>query len=339
VSIRSFTLAVPFLALMMLPGASPVAVRREGDPVGQTWTGSPAPPSTTQNGTVSPRWLISAEELSDELHSSLSPAPVILDVRWTLAGSDPDGYADAHIPGAAFVNLDRELAGPPGERGRHPLPDPLDLQIAWRAAGIEEVSRVVVYDGGPGLAAARAWWLLRWSGLTQVRVLDGGFAAWTAAGRPVASGPPAVRAPGSVTVRPGGMPVVAIDEAAELAADPSAVLLDARAAPRFRGEVEPLDPVAGHIPGSANLPSTELVDADGLFLPVADLAVVFASHGINPQGINSGDPAARAAASCGSGITACQLVLAGAVIGADLALYPGSYSQWCAAGRPVAVGP
>ena len=117
------------------------------------------------------------------------------------------------------------------------------------------------------------------------------------------------------------------------------MLLDARAAPRFRGEVEPLDPVAGHIPGSANLPSTELVDADGLFLPVADLAVVFASHGINPQGINSGDPAARAAASCGSGITACQLVLAGAVIGADLALYPGSYSQWCAAGRPVAVGP
>ena len=289
-------------------------------------------------GSVSPPWLISARELAAELHSSVyssvSPAPVILDVRWTLAGSDPRGYADAHIPGAAFVDLDRELAGPPGERGRHPLPDPLDLQIAWRAAGVDDDSSVVVYDGGPGLAAARAWWLLRWSGLTQVRSLDGGFAAWTAAGGPVASGPPAVRASGSVTVRPGGMPVVGIDEAAALAADPAGVLLDARAAPRFRGEVEPLDPVAGHIPGSANLPSTELVDADGLFRPASDLAAVFAS-----QGIKSGDGAGRAAASCGSGITACQLVLAGAVVGLDLALYPGSYSQWCAAGRPVAVGP
>jgi thiosulfate/3-mercaptopyruvate sulfurtransferase len=288
-------------------------------------------------GRVSPRWLITARELSDELHSSLSPAPVILDVRWTLAGSDPDGYADAHIPGAAFVNLDRELAGPPGERGRHPLPDPLDLQIAWRAAGIDEVSRVVVYDGGPGPAAARAWWLLRWSGLTQVRFLDGGFAAWRAAGFPVASGPPAVRALGSVTVRAGGMPVVGIDEAAELAADPSGVLLDARAAPRFRGEMEPLDPVAGHIPGSINLPSSDLVDADGFFRPAAELVGVFGAHAVRAGG-GAATPG-RAAASCGSGITACQLVLAGAVIGLDLALYPGSYSQWCAAGRPVAVGP
>ncbi len=196
-----------------------------------------------------------------------------------------------------------------------------------------------MYDGGPGLAAARAWWLLRWSGLTQVRFLDGGLAAWTAAGGPVASGPPAARASGSVTVRPGGMPVVGIDEAAALAADPAGVLLDARAAPRFRGEVEPLDPVAGHIPGSANLPSTELVDSAGLFRPASDLAAVFALHGINSHGIRSGDAAGRAAASCGSGITACQLVLAGAVIGLDVALYPGSYSQWCAAGRPVAVGP
>ena len=278
---------------------------------------------------------MSARELTGQLHSSVA-APVILDVRWTLAGSDPQGYADAHIPAAAFVDLDRELAGQPGERGRHPLPDPLDLQIAWRAAGIDDDSSVVVYDGGPGLAAARAWWLLRWCGLTQVRVLDGGFAAWTAAGGPVASGPPAVRAQGSMTVRPGGMPVVGIDEAAELAADPSGVLLDARAAPRFRGEVEPLDPVAGHIPGSINLPAGDLLDADGLFRPPAELAAVFGDHALRT---GPADARGRAAASCGSGITACQLVLAGAVIGLDLALYPGSYSQWCAAGRPVAVGP
>ena len=301
---------------------------------------------------MSLRWLISVAELSAQLHSSPSHAPLILDVRWTLAGSDPKAYADAHIPDAVFVDLDRDLAGPPGGGGRHPLPDPADLQIAWRAAGIDDDSSVVVYDGGLGLAAARAWWLLRWSGLGRVRFLDGGLVAWQAAGGPVASGPSAVRAPGSVTVRPGGMRTVGIDGAAELAADSSGVLLDARAAPRFRGEVEPLDPVAGHIPGSANLPFTELVDPDGLFRSAPELAGVFASFGITTgsgtvispgvAGDNAGNSAvasARAAASCGSGITACHLILAGAVIGLDLALYPGSYSQWCAAGRPVAVGP
>lgn len=315
---------------------------------------------------MSLRWLISVAELSAELHSSPSHAPLILDVRWTLAGSDPNAYAEAHIPDAVFVDLDRDLAGPAGDGGRHPLPDPADLQIAWRAAGIDDDSSIVVYDGGLGLAAARAWWLLRWSGLGRVRFLDGGLVAWQAAGGSVASGPSAVRAPGSVTVRPGGMPTVGIDEAAELAADSSAVLLDARAAPRFRGEVEPLDPVAGHIPGSANLPSTELLDADGLFRPAPDLVGVFARFGISTGtrfgistgthfGISTGTrtgsgvaadsagnravTSARAAASCGSGITACHVILAGAVIGLDLALYPGSYSQWCAAGRPVAVGP
>ena len=301
---------------------------------------------------MSTRWLISVAELSAQLHSSPSHAPLILDVRWTLAGSDPNAYADGHIPGAVFIDLDRDLAGPPGGGGRHPLPDPADLQIAWRAAGIDDDSSVVVYDGGLGLPAARAWWLLRWSGLGRVRFLDGGLVAWQAAGGPVASGPSAVRAPGSVTVRPGGMRTVGIDEAAELAADSSGVLLDARAAPRFRGEVEPLDPVAGHIPGSANLPFTELVDPDGLFRPAPELDGVFASFGITTgsgtvispgvAGDNAGNRAvasARAAASCGSGITACHVILAGAVIGLDLALYPGSYSQWCAAGRPVAVGP
>ena len=301
---------------------------------------------------MSTRWLISVAELSAQLHSSPSHAPLILDVRWTLAGSDPNAYAEAHIPDAVFVDLDRDLAGPAGDGGRHPLPDPADLQIAWRAAGIDDDSSIVVYDGGLGLAAARAWWLLRWSGLGRVRFLDGGLVAWQAAGGPVASGPSAVRAPGSVTVRPGGMRTVGIDEAAELAADSSGVLLDARAAPRFRGEVEPLDPVAGHIPGSANLPFTELVDPDGLFRPAPELDGVFASFGITTgsgtvispgvAGDNAGNRAvasARAAASCGSGITACHVILAGAVIGLDLALYPGSYSQWCAAGRPVAVGP
>lgn len=313
--------------------------------VQRTGCGEPASARYSKMGRVSQRWLISVTELSDVLRFSPSSGVVILDVRWTLAGSDPHGYAEGHIPGAVFVDLDRDLAGPPGAGGRHPLPDPEALQILWRAAGIDNDASVVVYDGGLGLAAARAWWLLRWSGLGQVRFLDGGFAAWTAAGGPVASGPSAARESGSITVTPGGLPVVGIDEAAEIAADSAGTLLDARAAPRFRGEVEPLDPVAGHIPGSVNLPFTELVDGDGLFRPAPELGRVFASHGVRAGTDGAGsvraDPGSsvRAAASCGSGVTACHLILAGAVIGLDFALFPGSYSQWCAAGRPVAVGP
>ena len=289
--------------------------------------------------------LVSAELLAARLADEPDPSPghqaarpVLLDVRWMLTGSDRDGYRRAHLPGAVFVDLDRELAAPPGAGGRHPLPAPADLQRVWRAAGISDGSTVVAYDGGNGLAAARAWWLLRWSGLRTVSVLDGGLPAWTADPfRPLADGDQAAPLPGTFTVVPGGMPVVGLDDAASLAGAADGVLVDARAAERFRGEVEPVDPVAGHIPGSVNLPVTGLLGRDGRYLPAAEIAEAFASVGIAGSEGAAADPP-TAAASCGSGVTACQLILAGELAGLQLALYPGSYSQWCALGRPVAVG-
>jgi thiosulfate/3-mercaptopyruvate sulfurtransferase len=273
--------------------------------------------------------LVSASGLALELQSGAGP--VVLDVRWTLAGSERNAFLDSHLPGAVFVDLDRELAAPPGLGGRHPLPSAQDLQEVWRGAGIDDDSSVVVYDGGSGLAASRAWWMLRWSGFSDVRVLDGGLPAWLAASdRPVESAEVSVQR-GSMTVRPGGMPVVDADEAAELATGMTGVLVDARAAARYRGEIEPLDPVAGHIPGAVNLPIADLLNNDNTFCDRADLRAKFAAAGIVGDG-------GTVAASCGSGVTACQLILAGEIAGLDLALYPGSYSQWCALGRPVATG-
>lgn len=279
--------------------------------------------------------LISAEELADELAALLAGGspPIVLDVRWTPAGSDLPGFLAGHVPGARFLDLDRDLAGEPGLGGRHPLPDPADLQAALRRSGLADDSSVVVYDGGPGLSAARAWWLLRWSGVTGVRVLDGGLPGWVAdPARPTESGPSAPRAAGTVTVRPGALPVVdvdAVDGAVDWSVDGSdGRLIDVRAAARYRGEVEPLDPVGGHIPGAKNLPIAELMLADGTYRPAGEIAAV-----LDGVGITAG---VQVIASCGSGVTACQLVLAADLVGIRVSLYPGSYSQWCALGRPVA---
>ncbi|WP_205843591.1 sulfurtransferase [Nakamurella deserti] len=272
--------------------------------------------------------LVTAVELAEELIGDRPP--VVLDVRWSLAGSDPEGYRAGHVPGSLFVDLDADLAAPVGNGsgGRHPLPDPAALQATWRRVGIRATDGVVVYDADNASAAARAWWLLRWSGLTDVRVLDGGMAAWRAAGLWVKAGSGTPLVPGTVRVRPGGMPTVDADGAAALAA--GGALVDARAAARFRGEVEPVDPVAGHIPGAVNVPFTSLVTEDGRFRSADEIGAAFAAVRLRPG--------TTAAASCGSGVTACHLVLAGAVAGIDLALYPGSWSQWCALGRPVEVG-
>ena len=253
--------------------------------------------------------------------------PILLDVRWTVAGgSDQAGYRAGHLPGAHYVDLPTELAGPPGTAGRHPLPDPDNLQSTWRRLGLHDDSAVVVYDAGDGSAAVRAWWLLRWSGLENVRILDGGLASWPG---PTASGDEPAPTPGTITVRPGGMPAVDIDAAANLADEPWSVLLDARAAPRFAGEVEPLDLKAGHIPGAVNLPFAQLYSG-GRLKPTDELRALFAAVGV--------DGRRPVAASCGSGITAGHLVLAGRAAGLELALFPGSWSQWCASGRPVATG-
>jgi thiosulfate/3-mercaptopyruvate sulfurtransferase len=255
--------------------------------------------------------------------------PTVIDVRWRLGGPPGrDAYDEAHIPGAAFVELDLELAGVPGERGRHPLPEPATLQRALRAAGVRTGHPVVVYDGGETQAAARLWWTLRWAGHDDVAVLDGGFAAWLAAGRPTEPGSARPR-PGNVVVRPGQLPVLDAAGAAEVGR--SGVLIDARVAERYRGETEPIDPVAGHIPGAVNLPAARLTDGDGRLLPSSRLREVFAE-----VGATAGAPVG---AYCGSGVTAAQTVLALHEAGLDGCLYVGSWSNWVAdPARPIATG-
>ncbi|PZF96498.1 sulfurtransferase [Micromonospora deserti] len=272
--------------------------------------------------------LVEADRLAAELDRA--DPPTLLDVRWRLAGPPGrDDYAAGHLPGAVFVDLDTALCGPPGAAGRHPLPDPAALQAALRAAGVRAGHPVVVYDGGDGMAAARAWWTLRWAGHRPVRLLHGGFPAWVAAGLPIDTDEPHP-APGDVTVRPGALPVLDAGEAARLAAG-DGVLLDVRAAPRYRGETEPIDPVAGHVPGAVNLPAPEYVTG-GVF-PAADaLRERFAAAGVGDD--------RPVGAYCGSGVTAAQAVLALHLAGRpDAALYVGSWSNWVAdPARPVAAG-
>ncbi|SBT38316.1 sulfurtransferase [Micromonospora narathiwatensis] len=273
--------------------------------------------------------LVEPDRLAAELDRA--DPPTLLDVRWRLAGPPGrDDYTAGHLPGAVFVDLDTELCGRPGAAGRHPLPDPAALQAALRAAGVRAGHPVVVYDGGDGMSAARAWWTLRWAGHRAVRVLHGGFPAWVAAGLPVSTAAPAPT-PGDVIVTPGELPVLDTGEAARLAAADAGVLLDVRAAPRYRGETEPIDPVAGHVPGAVNLPAPEYV-TDGRFPAAEALRQRFAD-----AGVASGAPVG---AYCGSGVTAAQAVLALHLAGRpDAALYVGSWSNWVAdPDRPVATG-
>ncbi|MGY1707566.1 sulfurtransferase [Geodermatophilus sp. SYSU D00697] len=259
---------------------------------------------------------------------------VLLDVRWALgydAARSRAEYLTGHLPGAVLVDLDTELADPSSSAvGRHPLPSLQRLQAAARRWGVRAGDPVVAYDDSGGLAAARAWWLLRWGGLADVRLLDGGLAAWRRAGGPLETGD-VVPEPGDVTLTPGGMPVLTIDEAAAL---PRAggLLLDARAGERYRGETEPVDPVAGHVPGAVSAPTAENLAEDGTFLPAAVLEERFGRLGATP-----GRPVG---AYCGSGVTAAHEVAALAVAGVDAALWPGSWSQWSAdPARPAATGP
>jgi thiosulfate/3-mercaptopyruvate sulfurtransferase len=266
------------------------------------------------------------------LVSVLPPSAVVLDVRWKLGG--PPGredYLRGHIPGAVFVDLDTELAGPPGPGGRHPMPSAGSFQDAMRRAGVSGGRPVVVYDAGDSTAAARAWWLLRYFGHPDVRVLDGGCRAWTAAGQPVAVGPDpaagAAPAPGDFVASPGHMPLLDADGAAELAG--TGVLLDARSAERYRGETEPVDAQAGHIPGAVSAPTTENVRPDGTFASPVELAARFgALTGGRAVGVY-----------CGSGVTAAHEVLALDIAGIPAALYIGSWSNWITdPTRPIATG-
>jgi thiosulfate/3-mercaptopyruvate sulfurtransferase len=269
---------------------------------------------------------------ADELHALLggADAPAILDVRWALG--DPNGkehHAEAHIPGAVYVDLDTELAAPASsEGGRHPLPELSELQDAARRWGVREGQTVVVYDDNGNLSAARAWWLLRWAGVEQVRILNGALSAWKAAGLPLETGE-VTPASGDVTLTPDHLPVLSADEAA--AFPQSGTLLDARAGERFRGEQEPIDPRAGHIPGAVNVPTAGNLGEDGRFLTPAELRQRFRELGVNA--------AAPIGAYCGSGVTAAHLVAALHLAGIEASLFPGSWSAWSSdPERPVAVG-
>jgi thiosulfate/3-mercaptopyruvate sulfurtransferase len=287
-------------------------------------------PVLVQAGELARLLAVTAKDPADRL--AALRRLTVLDVRWRLGG--PPGrelYDAAHIPGAAFVDLDLDLAAPPGEGGRHPMPTAADFEQAMRRAGVSDGRPVVVYDDADSTAAARAWWLLRYFGHPSVLVLDGGFRAWTAAGYPVDPPSPAYHgAIGDFTARPGHLDLLDADGAASIAR--SGRLLDARAGERYRGEAEHVDPVAGHIPGAVSAPTAENVNPDGTFRSPADLAARFTALGAN------GDR--PVAAYCGSGVTAAHEVLALTLAGIPAALYVGSWSNWITdPARPVATGP
>lgn len=271
--------------------------------------------------------LISADALDVLIQAG---APVrLLDVRWHL--ERPDGHADyleGHLPGAVFVNLDTELAahGAAAE-GRHPVPPHDALQRAARRWGLRGGDVVIAYDNNGSVAAARAWWLLRRTGV-DIRVLDGGLGAWTAAGFTLDTDD-VVPEPGDVVLTESTEGELSIDDAASL--PERGVLLDVRVAARYRGEVEPVDPIAGHIPGAINLPAAGNIAADGMLNGLAALREAFADVGV--------EPGTEVAAYCGSGVNAAHTALALAEIGIEAKLYSGSWSAWSnTPGRPVAVG-
>jgi thiosulfate/3-mercaptopyruvate sulfurtransferase len=296
-------------------------------------------------GTGQDRLLVTVDALAAEL--AQDPPPVLLDVRWRLGGPPGiDSYRQGHLPGAVFADLDRDLAGPPGSAGRHPLPDPAAFQAAMRAAGVSQHRPVVVYDDGDATIAARGWWTLRYFGHEDVRVLDGGYRAWadaaprsprtprTSRSLAVTTAEPAP-VPGDFTAEPGHMPV--LDAAGAQAVARTGLLLDARATVRYRGETEPADPVAGHIPGAVSAPTAGNVNPDGTFKDAAELAARFAALGaVSGVGTPGGAPVG---AYCGSGVTAAHEVLALTLAGIPAALYVGSWSNWIAdPARPVATG-
>jgi thiosulfate/3-mercaptopyruvate sulfurtransferase len=260
----------------------------------------------------------------DELRGLL-PDVTLLDVRWRLGRTDGrEAYLAGHIPGAAYVDLATDLADPPGDRGRHPLPEPRRFAAAMRRCGVRGGRPVVVYDDWSGLAATRAWWLLRHHGHPDVRLLDGGWTWWRRTGNDVETGEPAVE-PGDFVAGPGRLPVLDAEGAARVARD--GVLIDARAPERYAGLEEPVDPVAGHIPGAVNVPATANLD-DGRFRRSRLLAEAY-------QGA---DGSQEIAAYCGSGVTATHDVFALHLLGREAALYPGSWSEWVTdPRRPVAV--
>jgi thiosulfate/3-mercaptopyruvate sulfurtransferase len=269
--------------------------------------------------------LVSAAELDDLLGTV-----TVLDVRYQMGG--PGGvalYVEGHVPFAQYVDMDTALAAAPGAGGRHPLPAPDVFGAAMRRVGVSADRPVVVYDDWQGRAAARCWWLLRHHGHPDVRVLDGGWNAWVSAGGAVEDG---MRLPIAGDFEPGAgvLGFVTADEVPHLVE--RGVLVDARAPERFRGEVEPVDPVAGHIPGAVNVPTGANVRADGTFRSPEEIRALYAAEGVIAD--------TEVGVYCGSGVTAAHNILALAAAGIDATLYPGSWSEWITdESRPIATGP
>jgi thiosulfate/3-mercaptopyruvate sulfurtransferase len=278
--------------------------------------------------------LISAQALHALLQS---PSPVVVcDCSFDLAdtGAGERAHAAAHVPGARYVHLDRDLSGAKtGGNGRHPLPRREDFADLMARLGVSDATQVVCYDTAGGAMAARLWWLLRWAGHEAVAVLDGGLAAWREAGYPLEAGQPAAPAPGAFTLRP---PLVATATYEDVRANldtRARLVVDARAPDRFRGQNETLDAVGGHIPGAANRFVRDNLQPDERFKPAAQLRAEF-------EAVLGGTPADRVISQCGSGVTACHNLLAMEVAGlTGAALYPGSWSEWSSRpGSPIATG-
>lgn len=283
--------------------------------------------------------LIGATQLQEGLKA---PGWLVFDVRHDLAdhGAGRRAYEQGHVPGAIYLDHERQLAAPrTGRNGRHPLPDLADFAALMRLQGLRPATQVVIYDAGNSVFSAHLWWMLRWLGHEKTAILDGGWAAWLAAGGEIetkVNSGAVTEAQALEALGYGSVPAMPVVDAAAVLANLDTqkfTVLDARAANRYRGETEPLDPVAGHIPGALNRPNSLNVESDGRFKPAAVLRTEF-------DAVLGGRDPAQIVHQCGSGITACHNLFAMELAGLKGAgLYPGSWSEWCSdPSRPVATG-
>ena len=277
--------------------------------------------------------LITVDQLATSLNSELIK---IFDCRFSLADTEAgrNAYGEGHIPGAIYAHLDDDLSGEiiVGKTGRHPLPSIASITATFSKWGIDEKVQVVAYDDKGGMIASRLWWMLKWLGHNAVAVLDGGWQAWENSGHPVSTDTPSPQAKNFRPAHQAEM-ILPLQDIVKKSASGESLIIDARAAERYRGEVEPIDPVAGHIPAAVSAPFSMNLDENGYFLPADQLKARF-------QAFLGELPAEQAVCYCGSGVSGCHNLLAAAHAGiTGIKLYPGSWSEWITdPQRPIATG-